>query len=300
MVRRLTDTLATLTLPGRSSLAAKFDEGRGLAVLMLLSRSAQLALCVQAIRGRCEEAIVTWKHDLVRGTSMLALALALIGCATGRAPVAEGPPAFESFVGTPMVQPDGISLFRGDSAVLTDADIERILSFGFKLRTQNRLAIMAIGRTSLWSEESAKAQEENMQVFIDRLKSAHTISEVAELPMLLVPEKQTVPYLREAGARFQADLLLVYQPRVRTFNKNRTFGKDEVKALCTVEAILLDVRTGIIPYSTSASETIFAARGQSDLNFSETVAKATAEAAGKAMNRVAESLAKYLDSHGAT
>ncbi len=231
---------------------------------------------------------------------MLALAVTSAACATGRAPVAEGPPAFESIVGTPAVQPDGVSLFRGDSALLTDADIDRILSFNFKLRAQNRLVVLAIGRTSLWSEESAKVQEENTRVFIDRLKTARAIREVAELPMLLVPEKQTVPYLREAGARFQADLLLVYQPRVRTFSKYRTLGKDEVKALCTVEAILLDVRTGIIPYTTSASETILAARGEGDLNFSETVAKVTAEAIGNAMNRVAENLAKYLDSRDDT
>ena len=44
IVRRLTDTLATITLSGRSSVAAKFDQGRGLAVLMLLSRSARWAL----------------------------------------------------------------------------------------------------------------------------------------------------------------------------------------------------------------------------------------------------------------
>ena len=240
------------------------------------------------------------KYGLIRSIAILATAVTSIGCATGRAPIAEGLPAFESIVGTPAIQPDGISLFRGDSALLTDADIDRILSFSFKLRPQNRLAVLAVGRTSLWSEESAKVQEENTRMFMDRIKAARTIREVSELPMLLVPEKQTVPYLREAGARFQADLLLVYQPRVRTFSKYRTIGKDEVKALCTVEAILLDVRTGIIPYTTSASETILAARGEGDLTFSETVAKATAEAIGKAMNRVAENLAKYLDSRGDT
>ncbi len=238
------------------------------------------------------------KHCFALRNAMMAIAVTSIGCATGRAPIAEAPAAFESIVGA--ARPDGISLFRGDSVVLSDADIDRILSFSFTLRAQNRLAVLSIGRTSLWSEESEKVQAENTRVFIDRLKAAHRIREVAELPMLLVPEKQTVPYLREAGARFQADLMLVYQPRVRTFSKYRTLGKDEVKALCTVEAILLDVRTGIIPYTTSASETILAARGESDLNFSETVAKVTVEAVGKAMNRVAENVATYLDSRGDT
>ena len=38
------DTLATFMSVGRSSLAVKFDKGRGLALFILLSRSAQLAL----------------------------------------------------------------------------------------------------------------------------------------------------------------------------------------------------------------------------------------------------------------
>lgn len=243
---------------------------------------------------------MTVKYHLGLCCLTVAIAVTSFSCATGRAPVAEGPPAFESILGRNFAQDDGMSLFKGDSAVLTDADIARILSFNFALRAQNRLAVLALGRSSLWSEESAKVQADNTQAFIDRLKAAHTIREVAELPMLLVPEKQTVPYLREAGARFQADLLLVYQPRVRTFSKYRTLGKDEVKALCTVEAILLDVRTGIIPYTTSASETILAQRGEGDLNFAETVAKATVEAVGKAMNSVAESVATYLNSRGDT
>lgn len=237
------------------------------------------------------------KHRLSLGGIILAMAVASFGCMARLAPASEGAPAFESGYASPIVQPEGISLFKGDSAVLTDTDIARILSFSFTVRAQNRLAVIALGRASLWSEEYSKGQADNARAFMDRLKAAHAVREVAELPMLLVPEKQTVPYLREAGARFQADLLLVHQSSVRTFSRYRTLRKDEVKALCTVEAILLDVRTGIIPYTTSASETISARRSESDLNFEETVAKATIEAVGKSMNAVAESMATYLDSH---
>ena len=229
----------------------------------------------------------------------LLLSVIQASCATVGAPAAEGPAAFESILGHNYAD-DGASLFKGDSTVLTDADISRILSFNFALRPHNRLAVLALDRTPLWSEENAKLQADNTRAFIDRLKAAKRIQQVAELPMLLMPEKRTVPYLREAGARFQADLLLVFQPRVRTFSKYRTLGKDEVKAMCTVEAVLLDVRTGIIPYTSSASETIVATRGETDLNFSETVAKATVDAVGKAMNHVAEDVAAYLDSRGDT
>src|SRR5439155_108833 len=140
-----------------------------------------------------EEAIVTSRYRLCLGAVMLSIAASSLGCVTGRAPAAEGPPAFESVLGRNYSQEDGVSLFKGDSAVLTDSDIARILSFNFTLRADNRLAVLALGHTSLWSEESAKVQADNTRAFVDRLKVAHRIREVAELPLLLVPEKQTVP-----------------------------------------------------------------------------------------------------------
>jgi len=127
-----------------------------------------------------------------------------------------------------------------------------------------------MAKRELWSEEHAKADADNLVRFLERLKSSKRLTEAMQLPLLLVPEKRTVPYLREAAARFQADLLLVYDTHVRTFSKYRTLGKDEVKALCSVEAVLLDVRRGIVPFTASATEGISAKRTAEDLNFSET------------------------------
>src|SRR5207247_7132444 len=67
---------------------------------------------------------------------MVAMATISIGCMARLAPAAEGPPAFESGYASAIVQPEGISLFKGDSAVLTDADIARILSFRTALRSE--------------------------------------------------------------------------------------------------------------------------------------------------------------------
>ncbi len=76
---------------------------------------------------------MTLKYRLGLCGAMVALAVTSFACVTGRAPVAEGPPAFESILGGNAAQDDGTSLFKGDSAVLTDADIARILSFSFTL-----------------------------------------------------------------------------------------------------------------------------------------------------------------------
>ena len=116
------------------------------------------------------------------------------------------------------------------------------------------------------------------------------------MPGLLVPDKRTVPYLREAGARFQADLLLIYTTRVRTFRRDRMIGVDEVRAEAIAESVLLDVRTGIIVHSALGSERIEARRTPGDLDFNETVSKAQVEAMGKALAVIA---AKVRESAGA-
>jgi hypothetical protein len=114
------------------------------------------------------------------------------------------------------------------------------------------------------------------------------------VPTLLIPEKRTVPYLREAAARFQADLLLVYTTRIQTFRQNRMIGSDEVRARCFAESVLLDVRTGIVAHTAIASESIDLKKGPNDLNFGETVAKAEADATGKTLVSLAKTLNSFF------
>lgn len=102
-------------------------------------------------------------------------------------------------------------------------------------------------------------------------------------------------YLREAGARFQADLILIYTTRVRNFQHDRLLGgADEVRAETSTEAVLLDVRTGVVIHSAQSSEAISTRKTPGDLNFSQTVAKAEAEAGGKALLKLADSVVAFL------
>lgn len=187
------------------------------------------------------------------------------------------------------------SLFKGDSAVLSDGDIARILAFSLQLPDTCRLAVLKLESTRYWSEDHAKLDEANTLGFLQRLDSAAIVTHAAELPRLLVPEKKTVPFLREAAARYQADMLVVYDTAIRTFTKYRTLGKDEVRALCSVDAVLLDVRTGIVPFTTRRTEEVLVTRSTEDLNFSETTAKAVSAAEGRALEGIAEDIVAYLE-----
>jgi hypothetical protein len=104
----------------------------------------------------------------------------------------------------------------------------------------------------------------------------------------------TIPYLRQAAARFQADALLIYRTSTPTYDSQKWFKKDESKAYCTVEAILLDTRTGIVPFSTVVTEFYSTQRSASDSDLSETTAKAEQQAIAKAWLELADQTVEFL------
>ena len=182
------------------------------------------------------------------------------------------------------------SLFKGDQTVLSDQDIARILGTQLTLTDHHRLAILNLRPSYLWSEELSEIETKNFDNLVRVLKSSPQLTEVRLLPSLLVPEKRTVPYLREAAARVQADLLFVYTTRIQTFQRERFLKAGEVHARCVAESVLLDVRTGIVVHSGRATENIDMTKTPSDLNFDETLARAESEARGKAVLSLANAL----------
>jgi hypothetical protein len=237
------------------------------------------------------------KHD----TGILSVILLVIFMTCGCAKRAVAPP--------PPPPPETIleeggngslrdSLFKGDQAVLSDQDIARILGTQLKLTDRHRLAILSLSSINPWSEDLAESEAKNFDNLLHALETSPQLTEVRFLPSLLVPEKRTVPYLREAAARIQADLLFVYTTRIQVFRRDRFLKSDEVHAQCAAESVLLDVRTGIVVHTARATENISMKKAPADINFAETVAHAQSEARGKAVLSLTNALTGYLAKEG--
>lgn len=226
-------------------------------------------------------------------SAMIVLAFVATGCAKKMAgPPAPPPP--ETILGASDNDTLQYSLFKGDQNVLSDQDIARILGTQLKLSDRHRMAILSLSQYSPWSEDIADLETRNLDNLIHTLKSSPQLTEVRLLPSLLVPEKRTVPYLREASARIQADLLFVYTSRIQSFRRDRFLKPDEVRAQCVAESVLLDVRTGIVIHTARATENIDMKKAPTDLNFSETIARAESDARGKALLTLANSAVAHL------
>jgi hypothetical protein len=229
-------------------------------------------------------------HNFIRISAAM-FVLLFISCAHKTTLAPPPPPPPETILDSENLQS---SLFKGDQAVISDQDIARILNTQINLAGRHRLAILNLASRSYWSGELAEVETRNSDNLLQALKTSPQLTDVLYLPTILVPEKRTVPYLREAAARLQADLLFIYNARIETFRRDRFFKSDEVHAQCIAESVLLDVRTGIVAHTAHATENISLRKTSADLNFSETVARAESEARGKAVVSLAQNVVRHL------
>lgn len=188
------------------------------------------------------------------------------------------------------------SLFAGDAATLSDDAIQKILAYRYDPPPVSRVALMPFGREvwSTWSEELALASEQHKAQVLDRLVASPKVYDASYLPSILVPQNRTVPHLREAAARYQADLLLVYRTYCQSFERYRLFAADESRAYCGVEAVLLDTRTGLVPFTTVANRTYDVVENDQDTNFRETQLRAQLDATASALGDVSAEVVNFL------
>ena len=187
-----------------------------------------------------------------------------------------------------------------DSAVFGDDDkkINELLNYQVKLPEKNRIAILKLSADNYWrfySNDFTQLNDALVNSLVVKLRSSNRLYDASFLPAMLVSEKRTVPVLREAAARFQADLLLAYRSSCQSYQKYRFIDPDESKSYCSVESVLLDVRSGIIVKSIVSTEDFAAKKTASDTNFSETIKKAELEAVAKALGNIANEIVKFLN-----
>ncbi len=191
----------------------------------------------------------------------------------------------------------GQSLFDTDRATLETDSIEKILSAEVRIPKQSRLAVIQFGGYLPWLDyhhDLATPKPDIQNQLIADLKRSAWLDWVLLLPSLVTPKRHTIPHLREAAARTQADMMLVYRLSSRSNIKRGFFGPERIKSQCMAEAVLLDVRTGLIPFTSVSIQGHEAEAKRGDPSW-EAVRHAEIEAASKALKKVAEDMSKFIE-----
>ena len=87
---------------------------------------------------------------------------------------------------------------------------------------------------------------------------------------------------------------MIYRDLCDSYRNTRFFSPDENKSYCSVEAVLLEVRKGIISKSIVTTQDYFVKKSNKDINFRETVQKSKMGALSKALGEIAKEIVGYL------
>jgi hypothetical protein len=200
------------------------------------------------------------------------------------------------------------SLFSSDQAVISQAAIDTILSSKIVIPNDAKLALIkfpgAIDQNSsiygygYWrSEWYLNLQQSYVDTLSNRILSSEKISSVSVLPSLLTPQNPTIPILREAAVRLQSPLLVIYRINSDIYEEYRAFRANRSKAYATVELVLLDVRTGIIPFTAISTKEFQSTKQKSDVTVNDFLKRTEAVAVNMALEETAEKLTKFLASN---
>jgi hypothetical protein len=197
------------------------------------------------------------------------------------------------------------SLFKSDQDVLSDEAISKILSSKFelpqkvaialmKLRSDEAKAIYYYGYNYWVSEEYLKNQQNIIDTLSDVIYKSNRVLEVTLFPDILIPAEPTISVIREAAVRLQADVVLVFIIHSDIYHKPRALAPNEVKAYSTCEAFLLDIRTGLIPFTKIITEDFITRKEPMDINIKETFLRAENEAILKSLYILGDNINEFL------
>ncbi len=92
----------------------------------------------------------------------------------------------------------------------------------------------------------------------------------------------------------QIAALLVYRPSCRVYERVPFVGSPQYRAQCTLEAVLLDTRSGVIPFATVVTRERVTQKQRGEFDLSETLRRGQMEAIVLALHEVGSRLGEAL------
>lgn len=194
------------------------------------------------------------------------------------------------------------SLFNDRTATISEENIQRVLDGNYKLPQQLRVAIVklesASQRRSNWyywtDEQYLKTQQSYLDLFADKFKQSSRVTNVFSIPDVLISRSPSFTNIREAAVRMQADVVVIYSIASDLYSKYKAFSKTDIKAYATTQLIIMDVRTGLIPFSTISTKDALSQKKKEELDNSEAASRIQNEAVLSTITDIGQRLTDFL------
>ena len=196
------------------------------------------------------------------------------------------------------------SLFSDRASTISEEHIQKILDGSYKLPQQLRVAMVRLesapqSRRYNWNyftdEQYLKTQQSYLDLFSEQLKQSNRVTKLNIVPDLLVSKTPTFTSIREAAVRMQADIVVVYAITSDLYSKYKLFSKTDLKAFATTQLIILDVRTGLVPFSTIVTKDYLSQKKKEELDHSEAASRIQNEAVLLTINDIGQKLTEFLN-----
>jgi len=192
------------------------------------------------------------------------------------------------------------SLFTDKTSTISEEDIQKILDGAYALPEKLRVSLVKLKGTqdrqnSYWIDEAyLQSQQEYLDLFTAKFKQSERVKRVLNIPALLVSNNPTFTTIREAAVRTQSDMVAIYTIDSDLYAKYKLFARSDIKAFATTQLIMLDVRTGLIPFSTVVTKEYQSNRQESELNDEEAASRIKHEAVILTIQEIGEQITQFL------
>lgn len=192
------------------------------------------------------------------------------------------------------------SLFDDKASTISEENIQKILDGSYTLPKNLRVSLVKLESTQnrrnyYWSdEEYLKSQQEYLDLFTAKFKQSERVQKVSKIPDLLISNNPTFTNIREAAVRTQSDIVVIYSINSDLYSKYKLFSKSDIKAFATTQLIILDVRTGLIPFSTIITKEYQSKRQENELNDNEAANRIKNEAVLLTIREIGKRINSFL------
>jgi hypothetical protein len=198
------------------------------------------------------------------------------------------------------------SLMKDGSAILSEEAIQKLLASRIQLPPKLKLAICPVSQVTRQTQDSwygavtvpvefLQSRQANLAALEKPLVATGRFVEITHVPRLMVPADLSLTRLREAAALMQSDLMLLYETRAEllTWHGN-LFAKDVVKVHVSMDVVLLDIRTGVVPYAETFAELHEIKKTSDDWTLADLQRRAEIEGTVKVVRSAADGLVKFF------
>jgi hypothetical protein len=193
------------------------------------------------------------------------------------------------------------SLFNDKNSTISEENIQKILEGTYKLPQQLRVAIVRLENTSqqrryYWNDEQyLKTQQSYLDMFSEKFKQSPRVTDLSIIPDLLISKSPSFTNIREAAIRMQADIVVIYSITGDIYSKYKLFSKPDIKAFATTQLIILDIRTGLIPFSAIVTKDVLSQKKKEELDNSEATSRIQNEAVLLTINDIGQRITEFLN-----